>query len=45
MKNELETMWQKAVNASSGVTYFPNLPGVSGKIYGKSLNQNNHSTD
>jgi len=45
MKNELETMWQKAVNVSFGLTLFPNLPGVSGKNYGKSLNQNNHFTD
>ena len=44
MKNELETMWQKAVNASFGVPLFPNLPGVSGKNYRISLNQNNHST-
>jgi hypothetical protein len=43
MKNELETMWQKAVNASFGVPLFQNLPGVSAKNYGKSLNQNNHS--
>jgi hypothetical protein len=44
MKNELETMWQKAVNASFGVMFFPNLPGMSGKNYEKSLSQNNHST-
>jgi hypothetical protein len=45
MKNELETTWQKAVNASFGVSLFPNLPGMSEKKnYGKSLNQNNHST-
>jgi hypothetical protein len=44
MKNEPETKWQKAVNVSFGVPLFPNLPGVSEKNYGKSLNQNNHST-
>jgi len=44
MKNELETMWQKAVNVSFGVPLFPNLPRVSGKNYRKSMNQNNHST-
>jgi hypothetical protein len=44
MKNELEIIWQKAVNASFGVLLFPNLPGVSGKNYGKFPNQNNHST-